>query len=775
MLNIAKNFITNIVIGGKINPSLQKAFTAAQQYASKTANTISKINQKVSKSAEKSVSDSSKAFGKQNSMLANMASFAKKAAIGTAVVMGGKSMIEQASSLQQYRQTLNVVMKDQKKAAEMFKWATDFANKTPFETDEIVQATVKLQSYGVEAKKVMPIVGDMASVMGKSLNDAVEAVADAQTGELERLKEFGITKEMIVAEGAKKLAGIELVNNKGQITNQKAFNLAMFSLMKERFNGGMDLQSKTFKGAMSTVTGVFKTSLAQMAGISATGDVIKGSFFDVLTKGALKLGDVLSNLSNSGIFEKIGNGFGTGIAAVGNVIGSIGSKFTPFFDALNKSASISQGVYEGMQKTFGKGMAEVVSNFVGYFEFGTKGLVAFLKGDLSKASNFFYTMFPDEAESQGKVDKIIGFLKEIPKVFDTIKNTGKNFLGSDTNMIATTFQKIGPYIESAVLNIMSAFQKIAPYISIVVKLIGDTIAKLMPIISQVVTFIVSNVIPIFNNIVQFIATYIVPVIVNTVAKVIPIIVSIVQNVWTIMQAVLQRIMTFINFMLPFIQQAVLVVINTVSSVIQGITTVIGGIVSFITGVFTGNWSQAWQGIVDIFSGIFSTIGGIAKAPINAVIGLINGAISNLNTISVDIPSWVPGVGGQHFGVNIPQIPMLAKGGIATIPSICGEAGPEAVIPLVRNNPRSISLLNQTAKILGVPLTPLKPKTASKISTINDKSFSNGSRGDIIFYYSPNIQGNTSPEIKEALRDGYEEFKDYIERFFNEEGRIKYEQ
>lgn len=78
-------------------------------------------------------------------------------------------------------------MKDQKKAAEYFKWAVDFANKTPYETDEIVEATVKLTSYGVEAKKTLPLIGDMASVMGKSVDQAVEAIADAQTGELERL------------------------------------------------------------------------------------------------------------------------------------------------------------------------------------------------------------------------------------------------------------------------------------------------------------------------------------------------------------------------------------------------------------------------------------------------------------------------------------------------------------------------------------------------------------------------------------------------------------
>ena len=108
--------------------------------------------------------------------------------------------------------------------------------------------------------------------------------------------------------------------------------------------------------------------------------------------------------------------------------------------------------------------------------------------------------------------------------------------------------------------------------------------------------------------------------------------------------------------------------------------IFSGVIGFITSVFAGDWAGAWNYVVQIFSGIFSSIGAIAKAPLNAVIGLINAAIGGINSLSVDIPEWVPGVGGQHFGVNIPQLPMLAKGGITNGVSIAGEDGPEAVIP-----------------------------------------------------------------------------------------------
>ncbi|WP_144340820.1 hypothetical protein [Paenibacillus darwinianus] len=158
-------------------------------------------------------------------------------------------LVQGNADMETYQNTLAVVLKSQEKAADTLKWASMFAANTPFEIPEIVAATTKMASYGMEAQKVLGITGDMASVMGKSLDQATEAIADAQTGELERLKEFGITKAMIEAQGAK--MGADFINKSGQITDQQAFNAAMFSLMEERYKGGMELQSKTFKGMLS--------------------------------------------------------------------------------------------------------------------------------------------------------------------------------------------------------------------------------------------------------------------------------------------------------------------------------------------------------------------------------------------------------------------------------------------------------------------------------------------------------------------------------------------
>lgn len=120
--------------------------------------------------------------------------------------------------------------------------------------------------------------------------------------------------------------------------------------------------------------------------------------------------------------------------------------------------------------------------------------------------------------------------------------------------------------------------------------------------------------------------------------------------------------------------------------------ILNGIVDFITGVFTGNWSRAWQGVTNIFGGIFEGIAAMAKAPINAMIGLINGFLGGLNNIK--IPKWVPKVGGRGF--NISQIPYLAKGGhLINGQAVVGEAGPELMT--VKNGKTTVTPLSDSEK------------------------------------------------------------------------------
>ena len=101
--------------------------------------------------------------------------------------------------------------------------------------------------------------------------------------------------------------------------------------------------------------------------------------------------------------------------------------------------------------------------------------------------------------------------------------------------------------------------------------------------------------------------------------------------------------------------------NSFSDIASGVLTALGGIIDFLTGVFTGDWEKAWNGVKDIFNGVFESFVALAKMPINGVISIINGAIAGINKLGFKIPDDVPVIGGKGFSINIPQIPMLYRG------------------------------------------------------------------------------------------------------------------
>lgn len=254
-------------------------------------------------------------------------SFVKLGAATTGVVaaLAAKTGLSEAMDLEGYRLQLETATKDTQKASEIMQYAIDLANKTPFEGGELVEGAAKFEAMGMAAQKWLPLAGDMAAATNKSFDQATEALIDAQTGELERLKEFGITKAKIVEQGEKLFAGVQLVNNKGQITNQEKFNEAMISLMEDRFAGGMEKQAGTMKGLWSTVTGVTKSALATIAGITTDGSIRSGSALDLLKGKVELLAGKLEEWQQNGTLNRIAAAFDQGLA---KAVDAAGKAFT---------------------------------------------------------------------------------------------------------------------------------------------------------------------------------------------------------------------------------------------------------------------------------------------------------------------------------------------------------------------------------------------------------------------------------------------------------------
>ena len=241
----------------------------------------------------------------------------------------------------------------------------------------------------------------------------------------------------------------------------------------------------------------------------------------------------------------------------------------------------------------------------------------------------------------------------------------------------------------------------------------------------------------------------------------------VMGIWQQVQPLLQAIGNMVTMVGTALAPVLSNLANTVlagletafvalSPYIQSVIGILTNLIEFVTNVFSGNWSAAWQNIVNIFGNVFGMIVNLAKVPINAVISAINWVLSKINSISVTIPDWVPGVGGKTLGFNIPTIPALAAGGVATAPTLAmiGEGGePEAVLPLSK----LAALLDEWSK---------KPKPGGGPQ----------GGGDTPIQFSPvfNFYGpTTKEEAMEAGRVSFAEFKRLYKQMKAEERRKQF--
>lgn len=331
-------------------------------------------------------------------------------------------------------------------------------------------------------------------------------------------------------------------------------------------------------------------------------------------------------------------------------------------------------------------------------------------------------------------DNIVSIGQSVIGVFQQIVNFG-------TQTVKPMFEKVFGWVSTTLLpGLLNAFNAIAPQIGPLVTNIGTAVMNVATLIGNAI----QKILPVIENIVM--------VLVNVVATVAPPIIAAVSQIFA-----------------------------NISNVVMSLQGVFDGLIQFITGVFTGNWSSAWEGVKSIFSNAFSALVELCKVPINAVIGVINGAIGGINSILgsvTTIPEWVPVVGGQSFSMQLPTIPMLAKGGFTDGVSIAGEAGTEAVIsfdPSVRS--ANIANWQKAGQMLGVdPVQAASVAGAGSLTTdrVEVADIGGGSPapggttavGGSNFTFSPNItiQGNADYSV---MMNAMTDAKDQFEQWFNE--------
>lgn len=452
---------------------------------------------------------------------------------------------------------------------------------------------------------------------------------------------------------AAKIGFLEL--NGARLTIQKGFEgiRTVFNLAR--------IDSAGFSG---TLKGVAKNVIGYFGGIgSAAGGA--GRAFSGLFSGT-KIGNLFSGIGGAagGLFSKAFSGIG------GLATGAAGKVTGIFAKAGSKIAAGPLGKIGGV---VGKGFGKLTTMIAPLQKLGGAILGPFggIAGKILPVVGVIgliiaaVQIFRDHLDDiRAGVEKVFGpagvaVFDNIVGVITNIGNTIKGIF-SDGNLASAREFINGIFGEQGVA-------------------VFDTFVSIMQtvggVIGQFVSFIDTSVKPVIEELFAFIVTTVLPQIAQAFVEWGPQIVLVIQNIWQIFQTVASAVLSVIQFLMPTIQSLVGTGLETVRSVVSGVLTAIQGLLSVFSGIFTGNWTQIWTGVQNIFSGIWQSISGIARGALNGIIDIINGLIGGLNKLK--IPDWVPGVGGK--GINIPLIPKFAKGTPRTPDTfIAGEKGAELI-------------------------------------------------------------------------------------------------
>lgn len=218
-----------------------------------------------------------------------------------------------------------------------------------------------------------------------------------------------------------------------------------------------------------------------------------------------------------------------------------------------------------------------------------------------------------------------------------------------------------------------------------------------------------------------------------------------EQLWTVFGKVCDYIATiWNNWLLPFvnfisdtlgpvfntvlrnIQSIFETVFRVIGDVVGGILKSFGGLIDFITGVFSGNWKKAWNGIKDFFGGIWDGIWGIIKGFVNLIIDGINLLLTGIYTVVAAIVNTIGGIAdaigsifGQEWGWSMPNepvlIPHLATGGLVKAPTLAvvgdnagaNSGNPEVIAPLSKLQGMINTSNGEDTVILGEILSYLK--------------------------------------------------------------------
>lgn len=753
---------------------------------------------------QKKATLASKQLGRSGSKMSRLSSaitsFGSKAALGlgAAGVAAGALAVQVSRTgvaynamMEQSQIAWETILGSQKEAQKTLSKLQVMGAKTPYEFEGLDKAAKLLNMAGFEGGKLFSTltnVGDAVAAIGGG-QEELEGVSMAifqmatkgkvSAEEMNQLAERGIPAWKLIADqmGVTQRELMDMSAN-GELMADKVIPLLVKG-MGDRFGGAMKKQSSTFNGMMSTLKDNAKILSAQMS--KGTFEKLKGVLPVVnrlleKTSGAFEKGGwkgVAKELIPSSVLKTAGKTFNTlksfyagYFKYVKNVFSgsdgagsSLGSMFltlkTYALPILKDIGSFLKGIgtqllqfwqqngpqiIQAVQNVF-KVMAAVFKAIAPIAAFVLKALLTNVKGLIQGALDVilglirvFMGIFTGDWKSIGDgLKQIFGGaiqalwnlwnLLMVGKLLSSLKAIGKG--------IVNWFKGIGVKAMTNVQYYYHLFQdgfyKIAMSI---LKWIGSAILKAVGIVKTGVTQ--------FIQVFQLARTFGVNIFMSILNAIRTVFVNGYSFVLNSLRTFIASGVGAVRGFLSSIQNIFLWLYARAYNIFQNIMTAMVNPIKTAKSVI----ETVIQGITGYVSGMFSQVTGAGKTAINGLIMAANAMINGINGISVNIPDWVPKYGGKSFGLSLPNIPMLASGGITTGPTLAmiGEgAEQEAVLPLSKLD----SLLNGGSK-----------------QTRNPES-------NPQYVYSPqyNIYGDTDiQKIKQMDKENQADFERRVKKF-----------
>ncbi len=263
------------------------------------------------------------------------------------------------------------------------------------------------------------------------------------------------------------------------------------------------------------------------------------------------------------------------------------------------------------------------------------------------------------------VDLIIKNLPTIQKLFDQLAPVLVSMLESLLPPLMEVVEAILPVAIDLLTSLIPFISEIA---SSILPLLSAIIGEILPPVMEIVSTILPTLLPLIQAILPILEP-----ILALLNPLLEVVVAILQPICDIIDLAITPltsvISTLISTALEPLDDAIDIIadafnvvfggaIEAVSPLIEGVQETFEGLISFITDVFQGDWEEAWEGIKDVFAGIFNGIASVVETVVNFI-------VDALNLISIKVPDWVPGIGGESFGFNLKHvdIPEFEEGGM----------------------------------------------------------------------------------------------------------------